>query len=191
MRGDTRLNLDLKAANSANLTEADRGIVGSVPPGVNASGAPTSDTADRTLVPASRSITANGVYARPIGAGINATVNATLGATSSESLLGLPSVSLRVPAIDPFNTTGADTVASQYLTSPGPLRQDVDGWTAHLGSTLNRDGGEWRLSLTGAYDHADSETRTDRGVDPIVAAVHGRRALADARSRSCLCRLAS
>jgi iron complex outermembrane receptor protein len=166
VRGDTRLNLDLKAANSADLTEADRDIVGAVLPGVHASGSPTSDTADRTLVPSSRSVTANGVYARPIGDGINATVNATLGATSSESLLGLPSVSLRVPAGDPFNATGADAVASQYVAGLGPLKQDVDGWTAHLGSTLNRDGGEWRLSLTGAYDHADSETRTDRGVDP-------------------------
>ena len=168
VRGDTRLNLDLKASDSADLTEADRGIVGAVLPGVNASGSPTSDTADRTLVPETRSVTANGVYARPIGAGINATVNATLGATSSESLLGLPGVSLRVPAIDPFNTTGQDTVASQTLTSLGPLRQDVDGWTAHLGSTLNRDGGEWRLSLTGAYDHVATETRTDRGVDPTA-----------------------
>ena len=154
VRGDTRLNLDLKAANSADLTESDRGIVGPAPPGVNAPGSPTSDTADRTLIPASRSITANGVYARPIGAGINATVNATLGATSSESLLGLSG-------------------AGQDLASPGPVRQDVDSWTGHLGATLNRDGGEWRLSLTGAYDHADSETRTGGGAGSARSVTDG------------------
>ena len=118
------------------------------------------------MLPETRSITGNAVYARPLGFGINATVNATVAATSSEALQGLPSVTLKVPAIDPFNSTGQDAVASQYLTALGPLRQDIDGWTAHLGTTLNRDGGEWRLSLTGAYDHADSITRTDRGVDP-------------------------
>ena len=169
VRGDTRLNLDLKAQASADLTEADRGIIEPTLPGTIVPGAPT-DTGDfRTLVPQSRSVTANAVYARPIGAGINATVNATVGATSSEALLGLPSVSLRVPAADPFNTTGQDAIASQYVGGLGPLRQDVDGWTAHLGSTFNRDGGEWRLSLTGAYDHADTETRTDRGVDATSA----------------------
>ena len=165
VRGDTRLNLDLKAQASANLTDADRGIVEPVPPGIIGPGTPSDPGNFRTLVPGSRSVTANAVYARPIGAGINATVNATLGATSSEALLGLPSVSLRVPGPDPFNAAGHDTVTSQYVNGFGPLRQDVDGWTAHLGSTLNRDGGEWRLSLTGAYDHADTETRTDRGVD--------------------------
>ena len=44
----------------------------------------------------------------------------------------------------------------------------MDGWTAHLGSTLNRDVGEWRLSLTDAYDHADSITDTQAGVDPTA-----------------------
>ena len=121
VRGDTRLNLDLKAQVSGGLTEADRDLVQPVLPGIVAPGTPASDGAERTLVPESRSATANAVYARPIGAGINATVNATLGATSSEALLGLPSISLRVPAIDPFNAAGADAVASQYLTSPVPF----------------------------------------------------------------------
>ncbi len=165
VRGDSRLNLDLKAQASANLTDADRGVIEPALPGAVVPGTPTDPGDFRTLVPKSRSVTANAVYARPTGAGINATVNATLGATSSEALLGLPRVSLRVPAANPFNASGQDTVASQYVNGPGPLRQNIDGWTAHLGSTLNRDGGEWRLSLTGAYDHADIETRTDRGID--------------------------
>ena len=165
VRGDTRLNLDLKAQASANLTDAERGIIEPTLPGTVVPGTPTDIAASQTLVPESRSVTANAVYARPIGGGINATVNATLGATSSEALLGLPSVSLVVPAADPFNASGQDTIASQYVNGLGPLRQDIAGWTAHLGSTLNRDGGEWRLSLTGTYDHADTETRTDRGVD--------------------------
>jgi hypothetical protein len=47
-----------------------------------------------------------------------------------------------------------------------PLRQYVDGWTAHLGGTLNKDAGDWRLSLTQAYDHADTQTDTDTGINP-------------------------
>jgi hypothetical protein len=46
-----------------------------------------------------------------------------------------------------------------------PLHQYVDGWTAHLGGTLNKDIRSWRLSLTQAYDHADTQTDTDVGID--------------------------
>ena len=166
VRGESRLNFDLKAQGATNLTDADRGVVEPFLPGILAAGSPTDVGRYRTLLPRSGSIMGNAVYARPLGGGINATVNATLGTTSSQSLQGLPSATFRVPAIDPFNTAGQDTVASQYVTALGSLRQDVDSWTAHLGATFNRDGGRWRLSLTGAYDHADIETRTDRGFDP-------------------------
>ena len=120
---------------------------------------------DRTLTGASSSASANVVYTRPILAGIQATVNATFGATRSESLLGLPSVALDVPAGSPFSPFSSPVTVGWDVTRLGPLRQVTDGWTAHLGTTLNRDSGTWRFTLTGAYDHAASSTRTDTGVD--------------------------
>ncbi|HLZ85292.1 MAG TPA: TonB-dependent receptor [Caulobacteraceae bacterium] len=99
-----------------------------------------SDPADHTLSPATQSLTLNAVLARPASDGIRATYNATFGATASDALQG--------PAQGDQAT---------------PLHQYVDGWTAHLGSTFNKDVRDWRLSLTDAFDHADTQTDTDAG----------------------------
>jgi len=125
----------------------------------------TTDIADdRSLSPATRSLTANAVLAHPLPWGVNATINGALGATRSDSLQGLPGVGLTVPAGDPFSPFGSDVVVDRYVAAP--LHQYIDGWTAHLGSTLNKDAGDWRLSLTNAWDHADTQTDTDAGVNP-------------------------
>jgi iron complex outermembrane recepter protein len=214
LRGDSRLNLDLKYTGQSNLTEADRNLqsvatgqpfdltgnvvspasggeidpqlsalvghtvtVAGVPAGL--SGAPTlaqfaptagaqnqTDVgADRTLLPASQNLTANAVMSQPIFWGIRATGNVTLGASTSDGLQGLPGLTLGVPAGDPFSPFSQGVDVDRYVAGLGPLRQSVDGWTAHLGSTLNKDMGDWRLSLTDAYDYSDSETRTDEGVN--------------------------
>jgi iron complex outermembrane recepter protein len=214
LRGDSRLNLDLKYTGQSNLTEADRGLdstatelpfdttgnvvsptsggeidpqlsalvghpvtVAGVPAGLT--GAPTlaqfAQTAgvanqtyvgaDRTLLPATQQITANAVMSQPIFWGIRATGNLTLGASTSDALQGLPGLTLAVPAGDPFSPFGQTVDVDRYASGLGPLRQSVEGWTAHFGSTLNKDLGDWRLSLTDAYDHADTDTRTDAGAD--------------------------
>ena len=120
---------------------------------------------DRTLLPATQQVTANGVFSTPLFWGLTATVNGTFGATSSDSLQGLSGLSLLIPAGDPFSPFGSTVLLDRYADGV-PLRQSVDGWTAHLGSTLNRDLGDWRLSLTNAYDHADTQTVGDVGVNP-------------------------
>ena len=117
---------------------------------------------DRTLSPATQSLTANAVVAHPLAYGINATVNGTLGATSSQSLQGLPGYGLDAPAGDPSSPFGDEVVVDRYAANP--LHQYINGWTAHLGSTLNKDLASWRLSLTDAFDHADTQTDTDAGV---------------------------
>jgi iron complex outermembrane receptor protein len=214
IRGDNRLNLDLKYQGASDITDADRDIAQSplstpyalggnvtsaisgaqIDPGLSAlarqsvtvagvpaglgSRAPTlgdfGPTAgvpntsnigeDRDLQPATQSLTANAVLARPLPWGINATVNGTLGATGSTSLQGLKGYALTVPDGDPFSPFGEPVMVDRYGSAP--LHQYIYGWTAHLGSTLNRDLSDWRLSVTDAYDHADSQTDTDVGVDP-------------------------
>jgi iron complex outermembrane recepter protein len=125
----------------------------------------TNTAADHSLLPATQQLTANAVMARPIFAGINATFNATLGATSSYALQGLPGVSLLTPAGDPFSPFSTPVTVDRYVAGQSPLKQTIDGWTAHLGVTFNRDIGNWRLSLTTAYNHSDTETVTGTGVD--------------------------
>ena len=119
----------------------------------------------RTLQGASRSASANLVYTQPIFAGIQATVNGTFEATHSDSLQGLPGVTLEVPAGSPFSPFTTPVAVAWDVTRFGPLKQTTDGWTGHLGTTLNRDLGKWRFTVNSAYDHADSQTRTDAGVD--------------------------
>ena len=121
---------------------------------------------DRTLAPVTSSLTANAVLAHPIGGGVNATVNGTLGFTRSDALQGLPGFGLDVPAGDPFSPFSQPVVVDRYLGQP--IHQYIDGWTAHLGTTLNKDKGDWRLSLTDAFDHADTQTDTDAGVNPAA-----------------------
>jgi hypothetical protein len=146
---DDRLNLDLKYKGASGITDADRGVV--EPP--SPTGAPQpADLADaRSLVPATRALTANAVVAHPMGGGVNATFNAALGASISHSLQG--------------------------VSSDGQvLRQYANGWTGHLGATFNKDVHDWRLSLTSAYDHADTQTDTDLPGGPQASA----RSIADA-----------
>jgi hypothetical protein len=214
IRGDNRLNLDLKYQGTSDLTDADRDIAqsplstpyavngnvtsttpgGAIDPGLSAlvgqpvtvAGVPTglggraptlgdfTATAgvpnttpigdDRTLQPGTQSLTANAVWARPMPLGINATFNGTLGATGSTALQGLSGYALTVPNGDPFSPFSEPVVVDRY--NGAPLNQYTYGWTAHLGSTLNRDLSDWRLSLTDAYDHSDSQTDTDVGVNP-------------------------
>jgi hypothetical protein len=214
IRGDSRLNLDLKYQGTSDITDADRNIaqsplstpyavngnvtsttpgaqidpglsalagqpvaVAGVPPGLGGraptlgdfaatAGVPntTNVGADRTLQPATQSLTANAVLARPMPLGINATFNGTLGATGSTALQGLSGYPLTVPNGDPFSPFSEPVAVDRYRSAP--LNQYIYGWTAHLGSTLNRDLSDWRLSLTDAYDHSDSQTDTDVGVNP-------------------------
>ena len=119
----------------------------------------------RTLAPSSRSASLNAVYARPLPANIQASFNGTLEARHSESLQGLPAVALAVPAGDPFSPFAGPVTVARSATSFGPLRQTTDTWSAHGGAGFNRDISKWRLSLTGAYDHADTLTHSDTGVD--------------------------
>ncbi|WP_293905606.1 TonB-dependent receptor, partial [Phenylobacterium sp.] len=225
IRGDNRLNLDLKASVASAITEHERGVAplpsalpfdlvgnvtgllgGEVDPALSAlagkpvtvAGLPAAaasrtltlgdfaatagmlNASDvgryRTLTPETRSVNANAVVTRALGKALTGTLNATLGATSSDGLRGLPGVSLLVPGGGPFSPFGPTTVLDRYSTAFGPLAQDTEGWTGHLGGTLNRDLPTWRLSLTGAYDHANSLTRSDVGVDAatLQAAVTGR-----------------
>lgn len=166
IRRDTRFNVDLKVSGQTALTEDERDLVSRSPsadPRATALSDVTNLGHDRTLSPASRSASLNVVYAAPIFAGLQATLNGTLEARRTEALQGLPVVALAVPAGDPFAAGGASVERS--VAAFGPLRLTTDTWTGHLGSGLNRDVAKWRLSLTGAYDHSDVVTHSDTGLD--------------------------
>ncbi len=157
--------------------------VAAVPAGVSdptvadfAAGAGTANDTDispyRTLVPATRDVNLNTVYARPLGKRVTATLNGTLDDTTSTAWRGLAGASLIVPAGDPYSPF-AETVAVNRYLGTRPLTQDVDTLTSHLGIGLNADAAGWRLSFTANWDHGDSRTdaRTGRDVSALQAAL--------------------
>jgi iron complex outermembrane receptor protein len=131
---DTRWQVDLKARHDDRLLESEREVVG-------ADGVPRPDAASRTLLPATDQWSANLVYARPLGEGFAATVNATFDDTRRRSLLGLR------PSID------GDAV----------LRRDVESRDAHLGGLLQGSNAGWRWSATLNADRTDATTRVAGG----------------------------
>ena len=82
---------------------------------------------DRTLTPATESLTANAVLAHPVGGGVNATFNAAAGFNRSDALQGLPGFSLVVPAGNPFSPFDLPVVVDRYVDRP--VHQYVNGWT--------------------------------------------------------------
>jgi hypothetical protein len=118
----------------------------------------------RTLTPATREATLNAVLAHPLSKKISSTLNATFDASQSDTLRGLAGSNLLVPSSDPFNPFGEDIALYRYLSSD-PLKQRQRSISGHLGGTLNADVAKWRLSLTGNYDHAESSTFTQTGID--------------------------
>ncbi|HEX7944182.1 MAG TPA: TonB-dependent receptor, partial [Phenylobacterium sp.] len=215
IRGDNRLNVDLKAGATSAITEDERDVTpqagglpfdirgnvtgaagGEIDPTLSAlvgqpvtvAGLPVAaDTRTlslsdfvptagipnvsdvgryRTLTAKTKTASANVVATRALGAAFTGTINATLDANQSDALRGLPGVSLTVPAGGPFSPFGQPTQLDRYATNFGPLTQNSTSWTGHLGGGVNRDLSNWRMSVTDAYDHTTSLTRSDVGVDP-------------------------
>lgn len=215
VRGDNRLNIDVKLNGNSELTYASRGLRGGaagapysllgnvvsgsgrgpIDPALTAligktvavAGVPASAAirppglADFTasagvantddlgkfwdLAGAGQSLSANVVAARALGGGYTGTLNATLSTSDGQSKQGLPTLSLALPAGNPYSPFTANVLVDRYVTALGPLKQDTSGWSGHLGGTLNKQDGRWRFNLTTAYDHGDSLTETGAGVD--------------------------
>lgn len=119
----------------------------------------------RTLVPETKTVTGNAVLARTLPWDMRGTLTANFSASQSDSLRGLPGASLLIPDANPLSPFATDTTLNRYVTTFGPLQQTTKTWSGQVGGSLNKDLDKWRLSLTGAYDHADSFTTSDVGVD--------------------------
>ncbi len=153
IRGDSRLNFDIKATDTAKLTESQRDIVSTTS---DADGTDVVDVSPyRTIAPAAKTLALNSVLAHPFGKHVNATLNATLDYSDSDALRGLSQAVLATPPDGPFD----------------PLRHNIKTLSAHLGTTVNADLAKWRLSFTAGYDHGDTRTGTDTSVataDPLT-----------------------
>ncbi|WP_288413910.1 TonB-dependent receptor [uncultured Sphingomonas sp.] len=132
----------------------------------------TDTTPFRTLSGAVDRFSANGVYARSIFGNVAATVTTRVEHTRTESLLGLPGVSLTLPGNTPFSPFASDVIVRRYGDTD-PLMRNGETTTANAALALNGDLGRWRWTVNGNYDRTETSTRTERGVDvsDIQAAV--------------------
>ncbi len=166
--GENRLNLNLKASANSGLTENERDLVPATPVTTIGLSGLQDLRRDRSLSPQTSSASLNAVYSRATLGGMATTVNATLEDNRRESRLGLPLVSLSVPGFSPFNSAATPLPVLRYVDNNGPLIQSNHSWTGRLGGVVNKDQGKWRLSATAAYDHAESHTESDTGIDPTA-----------------------
>ena len=133
-----RVNLHLEYSSTSALTEDERNIAPSALPGA------VDQRPFRTLLPSSETFNANTTYSRAFG-NVSGTFNGTLGTTSSDALRGVPT---NAPASD-----------------LSPLNQRNSTIATHLGTAFNGAIGKWQWTLTGGYDHNESKTLTDVGID--------------------------
>ncbi len=100
----------------------------------------------------------------PIGKAIQASVNLAMQAQRRSSIAGLPAVTLRLPASNPFVPFGNDVLLYRYVPEAGSLRPHSDSLNLHAGAVLNGTVASWQWSATAGYDRARSLTSSDQGI---------------------------
>lgn len=134
IHGDTRFDFGATYYRSASLPESDRRLA---QPG----GGPDSGRF-RSLVPATRQVTVNGLVSGRLLDTVSSTLNARYETTRRDSRLG----------------SGTN----------GPLMRDADTHVAHVGTTLGGSVAKWLWTFTGNYDRTVADTATDIGAMPGV-----------------------
>jgi uncharacterized membrane protein YgcG len=132
----------------------------------------TDVTPYRTLVSPQKRLNLSGVYRRPLSPKINAAATVSLEGTESQSLLGLPGITLDLPAGNPYSPFSQDVQLLRYLEGQSPLTRSNSTRNAEVGLTLNGDGtpwaDSWRWSVQSNYELSTSQSQTDNGVDPVA-----------------------
>ena len=118
----------------------------------------------RSLLPDSRTASLNGTIAGSISPTVGATLTGGIERTLSEARLGLASASLTLPETSPFSPFAGDVLVNRYA-GPQALARNGDSWNSRLGTVLDGNLGKWRWNLTGNWNHAETRTRIDRGID--------------------------
>jgi hypothetical protein len=146
------------------------------PPGLGGFGANAANTTDirpfRSLLPSRDALTLGGSLATTIFGDVGATFSAGLDLARSDSLLGLASASLDLPAGNPFSPFANAVVLRRYAGPDAVLRRRSENWAANAGLALNGSISRWQWSLTATASHAESRTDTDRGLE--VSAIQAR-----------------
>jgi hypothetical protein len=121
----------------------------------------------RTLLPDTRTASLNGTIAGNLSKTVGATLTGGIEQTQTEAMAGLPAASLTLPNGGPFSPFLGPVLVNRY--GADPLRRSGDNWTGRLGTVLDGNLGKWRWNLTGNWNHAESRSLIDRGIDVTAA----------------------
>ncbi|MDP5280411.1 TonB-dependent receptor [Sphingomonas sp. DG1-23] len=167
---DTRGNLVFDGEPSTAVGVPEAAAAGPLAASAFA-GAPnrTDVTPYRTLVSPQKKLNLSGVYRRPLSPKISAAATVALEGTESQSLLGLPGITLDLPAGNPYSPFAEDVALLRYV-GQSPLTRSNSSRNAELGLTVNGDGtpwaDSWRWSFQSNYELNTTQSITDNGVDP-------------------------
>ena len=117
----------------------------------------------RSLLPDSRTASLNGTIAGNLSPAVGATLTGGIERTLTESMQGLPSASFNLPAGGAFSPFSSPVLVNRY--APDPLGRFGDNWNSRLGTVLDGNVGKWRWNLTGNWNHAETRSRIERGID--------------------------
>lgn len=128
----------------------------------------TDVTPYRTLVSPKKDLSFSTVYRRPLSERVTAAATLELEGTESNSLQGLPGVTLTLPVGNPYSPYSTPVQLQRYVGT-APLTRDNSTRSLEAGLTLNGDGTpwakSWRWSLQSNYRLNTTQATTDTGFD--------------------------
>ncbi|NYT41719.1 TonB-dependent receptor [Sphingomonas sp. R-74633] len=124
----------------------------------------------RTLVNPAKNLTVSGIYNRALSSNVSATATINLDVTESESLLGLPSATLTLPAGNPWSPFSRDVQLLRYYDNLNPLSRGNGSQSLRGELTVNGDSApwikSWRWSVNANYQQTGSDQTTTVSFDP-------------------------
>ncbi|KRC79576.1 hypothetical protein ASE13_10780 [Sphingomonas sp. Root241] len=120
-----------------------------------------------------KNLAISGTYTPAISDKVSATATVGFTANHSDSLFGLPSATLRLPAGNPFSPFSNDVQLFRYYDNLAPLSRSSDNRTISGGLSFNGTTtpwlASWSWSLQAGYDYGESKSVTPTGVDAALA----------------------
>lgn len=123
-------------------------------------------SASRTLLPETERALLRGAWKQDLDANTQGTVSFSVENTETQSYLGLPGLTLNLPAGNGFSPFSGATQVFRYLDAPETLKRDSEILNLQAGVLLDGYWGEfWRWNTNINFTRIESDTETGRGVD--------------------------
>ena len=120
-----------------------------------------------TLIERNDAFKGNAVIKQPLSPGIDATLTLTAERSWGRSLQGQPTLSIFVPATNPFSPFDKD-VFLYRRTTDSLIKQQSGATTLHAGAVVQGGVGGWQWDLTTTLDQSNKTSEGDRGYSPFA-----------------------